>query len=374
LQTIDGDDHIMTRVLVIDDETMILENVVETLQLEGYEAFGATNGIEGVQQAKSHLPDLILCDVMMPKMDGFTVLVHLRDHPSTANIPFIFLTAKTDRADVRQGMELGASDYLTKPFTTTELIAAVNTQLEKQAMIASAYENKLAEWRNNIFHVLPHELRTPLVALLGYSDLLIMDADTLDGDTVAEMAARIKQAGLRLHRTIENFLVHAQIEIISNDPERIAALHTFTTSDAGAVIARIARQTASEYEREADLTLDVDGTPPLALLDDNLKKIVEELVDNAFKFSEPGTPVGLAVTANDSRCAIRVDDRGRGLKPEQVANIGAYVQFERKLYEQQGSGLGLIIAKRLAELHNGTFQLTSQPGEGTSVEVVLPCA
>jgi two-component system, sensor histidine kinase and response regulator len=363
----------MTRVLVIDDEMMILENVLETLQLEGYEAFGAKNGLEGVEQAKRHLPDLILCDVMMPKMDGFTVLMHLRDEPATANTPFIFLTAKTDRADVRQGMELGASDYLTKPFTTTELIAAVKTQLEKHALLASAYENKLSEWRTNIFHVLPHELRTPLVALLGYSELMIMDADTLDSATVAEMAERIKQAGLRLHRTIENFLVHAQIEIISSDPSRIAALHNFSTNDADTLIAQIARQKAQEYQREPDLNLSLGETPALALHHDNLKKIVEELVDNAFKFSQPGTPVGLATDVADTQCTIRVSDRGRGLQPEHVTNIGAYVQFERKLYEQQGSGLGLIIAKRLTELHNGQFRLSSEAGEWTTVEVSLPC-
>lgn len=363
----------MTRILVIDDETMILENVLETLQLEGYEAFGAKNGLDGVELAKQHLPDLILCDVMMPKMDGFTVLMHLRDEPSTAHIPFIFLTAKTDRADVRQGMELGASDYLTKPFTTSELVAAVNAQLQKQAMIINTYENRLNEWRTNIFHMLPHELRTPLVALLGYSELLIMDAALLSPDQVAEMAGRIKSAGQRLHRTIENFLVHAQIEIISTDPDRIAALRTFSTRDPGAVIYEIARQKAQEYEREMDLNLDLAEAPALPLLRDNLKKIVEELVDNAFKFSKPGTPVELATFVEDSRYVIRVTDHGRGLKPDQIANIGAYVQFERKLYEQQGAGLGLIIAKRLAELHGGEFRLDSRAGEWTEVEIALPC-
>jgi len=101
----------MTKVLVIEDEEAIRENLVELLEVEDFDVIEAENGRVGVEQAKKHLPDLILCDVMMPKLDGFGVLKELRSQLNTATIPFIFLTAKADRHDLREGMDLGADDY-----------------------------------------------------------------------------------------------------------------------------------------------------------------------------------------------------------------------------------------------------------------------
>lgn len=112
----------------------------------------------------------------------------------------------------------------------------------------------------------------------------------------------------------------------------------------------------------------------MAVSGDHLQKIFAELIDNAFKFSKPGTPVSVVSTAHSRKLRVEISDQGRGMKPEYAADIGAYVQFERKFYEQQGSGLGLIIAKRLAEIHGGQFSIQSQPGEGTQVSFALPLA
>lgn len=123
----------MNSILVIEDEAKIRSNIQEILDLGDYEAIVAENGRVGLELAKKHLPDLIICDVMMPEMDGFTVLKHLQEQAETALIPLIFLTAKVEKADMRQGMKLGADDYLTKPFTVEELLEAVTARLEKAA-------------------------------------------------------------------------------------------------------------------------------------------------------------------------------------------------------------------------------------------------
>jgi DNA-binding response OmpR family regulator len=123
----------VTVILVIEDQAKIRDNILETLEMEGYRIHGARNGMTGVQLARAHHPDLIICDIMMPGMDGYTVLMELQNDPATTTIPFIFLTARADRESQRQGMELGADDYLTKPFTRAELLAAVTTRLQKQA-------------------------------------------------------------------------------------------------------------------------------------------------------------------------------------------------------------------------------------------------
>ena|SRR6478672_4721460 len=122
-----------TKVLVIEDVTDLREDVLETLECLGFEALGAENGKVGVQIAQSHLPDLIICDIMMPDLDGYGVLEILNQDPETSIIPFIFISAKAEKSEIRKGMNLGADDYLTKPFTIAELQEAINARLEKQA-------------------------------------------------------------------------------------------------------------------------------------------------------------------------------------------------------------------------------------------------
>ncbi|NEQ55326.1 MAG: response regulator, partial [Leptolyngbya sp. SIO3F4] len=123
----------MVKILVIEDEVEIRSNLVELLELEGHDVVGADNGVTGLLGAIEHTPDLIICDVMMPELDGHDVLQALRQDPKTLTIPFIFLTALADKGDIRRGMVLGADDYLTKPFTRSDVLTAVETRLQKQA-------------------------------------------------------------------------------------------------------------------------------------------------------------------------------------------------------------------------------------------------
>lgn len=126
----------MTKILVIEDEESVRLNLVEMLEAEDYQAVSAPNGMIGAMGALDHIPDLIICDVMMPELDGYGVLDTLRQDLATATIPFIFLTAKADKGDIREGMKLGADDYLTKPFTRDELLQSITTRLRKQAVTA----------------------------------------------------------------------------------------------------------------------------------------------------------------------------------------------------------------------------------------------
>ena len=124
------------KILVIEDELEIRANLLDLLDMEGYVAIGADNGITGLIGALEHHPDIILCDVMMPELDGHEVLAALRQEPETALTPFIFLTALADKGDIRQGMKLGADDYITKPFVCGEVIDAINIRLQKQTALA----------------------------------------------------------------------------------------------------------------------------------------------------------------------------------------------------------------------------------------------
>lgn len=123
----------MHKVLIIEDETQTRNLFLNCLKFEGFEALGADNGALGVQLAQQHHPELIVCDIMMPDMDGYQVLSTLRQHPVTSTIPFIFLTAKVTMPELRQGMTLGADDYLTKPCTIDDFLAAIATRLQRQS-------------------------------------------------------------------------------------------------------------------------------------------------------------------------------------------------------------------------------------------------
>src|SRR5215213_3411705 len=126
-------------ILVIDDNTDIRENTSEILDLAGYKTHTAENGKQGVELALKEKPAVIVCDIMMPELDGYGVLHLLRKNPETQHIPFIFLTAKTERSDFRKGMEMGADDYITKPFDDIELLNAVEIRLKKSAILDQKY-------------------------------------------------------------------------------------------------------------------------------------------------------------------------------------------------------------------------------------------
>ncbi len=125
----------MKKILIIEDDTVVRENTAELLELANYSVITASNGKIGITQAKKHKPDIIICDIMMPELDGYGVLKILSKEKTTKHIPFIFLTAKTERKDVRKGMDMGADDYLTKPFNESELISAIESRLAKAAII-----------------------------------------------------------------------------------------------------------------------------------------------------------------------------------------------------------------------------------------------
>ncbi len=361
----------MTTVLVIEDTRSVLSTILDILRVEQYSVHGATNGYDGLRIARDLMPDVIICDIMMPELDGYGVLRELRANPQTATIPVILLTAKTARTDMRQGMELGAHDFITKPFEPLELLRAVRAQLSNQAAIAEKYGQDMELLRKNISYALPHELRTPLVGIEGYARLLMMDYDRIGPEKILEYATWMVRSSERLQRLIENCLVYAQIEIIAGDPEQLAGLRNHHIDNPAKIIAAEAHKQAKEVARESDLRLELKSAP-LQISEEDLTKVVGELVNNAFKFSEAGRAVVVASHFNDGVFSLRVADCGRGMTADQIANVGAYMQFERALYEQQGMGLGLIVSKRLAELHGGQLDIRSTPGQMTEVAVHFP--
>jgi DNA-binding response OmpR family regulator/anti-sigma regulatory factor (Ser/Thr protein kinase) len=360
----------MKKVLIIDDTPEVCQVIEETLGMFGFATFAAGDGEAGVAVAREQTPDLIICDINMPRMDGYATLRRIREHETTATIPFIFLSGVVDRPNMRRGMEMGADDYLTKPFTPSELLAAVNARLHKKAEIDRRSDQRLDELRGKMTLALPHELRTPLNGIMGLATILIEDHARLRPEEILESATYINDSAKRLSRLIENFLAYAQLELMAKDARKIVAQATATFTPVQALVLDTAREVARRFGRENDLQAEA-AAGTVAGIPDNLQKIVEEITDNAFKFSEPGSPVRITGRLDTGHYWVEVTNEGRGMTAQQINAIAPHVQFEREKYEQQGAGLGLCIARRLCDLNGVRVDMASQPGRDMTVTLVF---
>ncbi|HYO89445.1 MAG TPA: response regulator [Candidatus Limnocylindrales bacterium] len=364
----------MTRILVIEDDAAIRDTITDVLEYGGYTVISTANGITGLALAQSEAPDLILCDIMLPGLDGYGVKLALNEEPRASSLPFIFLTARTTREDVRQAMAMGADDFLVKPFGSRELLDAVAARLHRNRQIASARAIELDHVREYINLALPHELRTPLTSILGYLYALRGSLDTMDTDAIQEMLGQIERSAMRLNHLIERYVAYAQLRVVAGSPDLIQALNELAGEvPLSLVIREVAEAQAEQVRRLVDLTLDLQPGSA-GIIGEHFERLVTVLLENAFKFSSPGTPVTVTSESTKAGYLIRVANQGRGMTADQIARVGANVQFERSHYEQQGVGLGLAIAQQIVRIYGGRLTITSTPGEETTVTVDLPFA
>lgn len=356
----------MKKILVIDDDKLLRNTVVEVLRDEGYDLVSAENGMLGLKAAMEHLPDLIVSDIMMPVMDGKELLVEIRKNPSLRMIPFIMTTALAERENLRSGMSLGADDYLVKPFNKEELLDAVKIRLEKSEIIREHTESVLDELRFNIIRLLPHEMRTPLNGIIGYGQLLRDHPELFSTEEIATAGTVLYRSGIRLYRLIQNYLLYVRLEIDCEKKKKPELL-----DDPAPQCLKIATEVAERHERSSDISFETEKCSVYAG-EEELLKIVEEIVDNAFKFSEPGENVLFRCGMQDNSFFIEVQDKGKGFAEKDISKIGAYMQFDRAAYEQQGAGLGLIITKRLVDMFDGEICFEQNEGKGSVVKVFIP--
>ncbi len=359
-------------IVVIDDEPSLRRLISVGLGRAGFSVIEAADGTAGLALCVERPPALVLCDLRMPGLDGFETLRRLRADPRTAAVPVILMTGSTDGAGMRRGMELGADDFILKPFHLDDVSRAVESRLARQKELEARAEQRLSARRDGLGTTLSHELRTPLNAVLGYASLLVEEGGTLARAEVIEMAQAILRAGERLDRLVERQLAYSEVELLSLDRERLASLAGPPLDDGAVIVADVARRVAGDASRAGDLALETVAAPA-RLPQAHLSRIARELVDNAFKFSTRGSPVRVTVGPGDlGSFLLEVEDAGSGMTAEQIAAIGAYVQFDRRRREQQGLGLGLALARTTAELWGGALELDSGPGRGTRVTVRLP--
>ena len=356
----------MPKILVVEDSKEMLSNISMLLKMNGYEVFEAEDGVSGFETAKKQLPDVIVSDIMMPVADGLRFLQEVRREPDLITTPFIFLTAKVDRRDVRTGMISGADDYVSKPFKSKELIEAIETQLKKKY----TKDKKFQEIYKTISSYIPHELRTPLVAIFGYTNFLLEDYEHLEKDDVMEMLKNIKTASSRLYKTIEKYLRFNDAELmVANKKEYFNQLNEILESPKHH-ISIIGSRFAEQYARTNDLLISVEDAP-IKILDEHFITIIEELLENAFKFSIPGSNVIINSFLENSFYVLEIKDFGCGMTQEEISGIAPFVQIGRKNYEHNGNGLGLATVKLLTGLYNLPLEIESTKNSHTTIRILF---
>ncbi len=355
-------DESTPRILVIEDDPLLRESLVLALERTGHLVKTSDNEADGIRIAEEFIPHVVVSDIHLPSGDGISLLQALRSEERTALSQFILMTGDRANSGVRSGMDLGADDYLQKPFTMEEFINCVKARLSRSEMILKAESRAMDKLRATVSRTLPHELFTPLAGVIGLSEMLLEDLENLPPAEVKKMVKDIHDSGERLLRTLKSYLTI--LEIINNPPLPGGKVPLLAAVDTRTVINATAVSIAAKHRRGEDVVLEL-AEVGLPLSKSNLTTIVSEWVDNACKFSAPGMPVRVTLTSACGRTILQVTDKGRGMSDEQVREIGAFKQFDRPHYEQQGLGLGLTLTQHLIERTGARFRIESEVGKGT---------
>ncbi len=356
----------MEKILVIEDDYDLRSGLIDLLTEEEYEVISAENGLQGVEFARRFLPDLIISDILMPELDGFGVFKELQKETTTSGIPFIFLSARADNTDIRYGMNLGADDYLTKPYKADDLINAVRSRLSRKTYL----ENKLEQLQLNIARSLPHEMRTPLVSVIGFSQLILDNKKDLKLEEIIDMVGRIRNSGGNLLSIIEKFLLFNELELINNDKSQLKKYPGNNIIPSKEAIYSFVRSIVAENDRSEDIIMTLCEAE-INIPYEHLKFIVEELVKNACIYSKAGSSIKITTNRDDENFVLEIADSGIGMTSEQIKAIGILKQFEREKYFQSGLGLSLGVIQRLLKLYKGSMEIESEKEKFTKIKIKI---
>lgn len=363
---------VQAAVLVVDDNPLIVNVLKGLLSSQNYQVFACANGQEASTLLESKSVDVIICDVMMPTMDGYELHHHVRQNPNHAHIPFVFLTALGDQIDVSKAKEVGADDYLVKPFDPQNLLAVVRGKVLRSKSLRTLSEERYDSYRKRVVHTLSHEFRTPLVAINTGTELLLDQHGAMDPTKVRGLIEAIHRGGQRLERLVTDFMLLQQVEagIAQKMFDQRGTVRNLAES-----IQQFFNSYVAQFEKDGIhySLASQKGPTTVFVYEAQFHDILKRLVDNARKFTGVRKEVEVAVVPEDDFVRIEVRDRGLGMDIARINEaIDAFGQLDRERLEQQGGGLGLAIASRYAKINRGSLQFELRPEGGTIASLVLP--
>ncbi|MCB9452799.1 MAG: response regulator [Anaerolineaceae bacterium] len=370
----------MTRILVIEDEAPIRDEVVDWLLFEGYDVRGVGNGRLGIEAIYQESPDLIICDIAMPEMDGHQVLLEIRSNVNFAHIPFIFLTASADRDSVRKGMNLGADDYLTKPFTHSEVMNAVRSRLDLKLIQEAQWQNRIDmlnsalieeheknRLKTRLVAMFSHDFRNPLALILSSSNIIRNYEQRITTEQKHYHLDRIDGSVTFLVQMLDEMLMLAELESgnLAFAPESL----DITDFIEGIVEEfRLIDQQSHKIVFQSTLNHPMQVDPKL------LRQITSNLLSNALKYSPPGMNVTVTLIEKDEHIRLVVADQGIGIPKDSLPQLFEPFYRAKNARNASGTGLGLSIVRDCVTRHQGKIEIESEIDKGTRCIVWLPCS
>jgi signal transduction histidine kinase len=360
-----------SKILVVEDNLAMNNAICDILELNHYQVCSASNGKEALQILRDERPDVVLCDIMMPQMDGYTLLRHARADDRLRTLPFIFLTARSSPEDKRQAKSIGIEDYLVKPVDPEDLIVAVENTLRRSRNLAHEAQLQMDDLRNQIVRTLQHEFRTPLTFILGYAEYLAeVTDDTIDLETLKVSTDAILEGGHRLQDLIEKFLMLADIQHRQQLPGKAEQVSAHQ-------LLRNAASTMTKAAADANLQIIIEPQVDNDHIKGEVKylhKTVLYLLENSIQYRrQQSQSIWLSVVQTESYIGLRVKDESRGIPSDTLAKLNRpFEQVARDDRTTPGAGLSLALIQHTARLHGGYVEITSQVGIGSEFTIWLP--
>ncbi len=352
------------KILIVESAPEIRSSLTGLLSRNNFKVKTVGNGYDGYKSAVNDPPDLIIADIMIPMMDGLEMLRLLRENSLTSGIPFIFLTSKSATIDRRMGMNSGADDYITIPFKEDDLLNAISVRLEKKEALDKKFERVFRTLSGNI----PHELRTPLGSIIGFTNIMLEEILNLERKDIVEMLHKVKDSSTRLQRTIEKFIVFSEAEMLLMDKKKHESLLSKKTDVHGFLLDSVIHDKMKTEDASVPVNFS-NGYSSISIFEEHFIVMLGELIENALKFSYANRPLEIYSEENENFYTLKIKNYGKGMSEEEIQNLSAFNQGDKRLSEQHGNGLGLIIVNRLAMFYNAGFNIQSVPDQYTEVSL-----
>jgi two-component system, sensor histidine kinase and response regulator len=359
----------MKKILVIEDDKDVRENIVELLTAEGYQAFEAVNGEEGYRMAFDVIPDLVICDILMPVLDGYGALGKFLGDKRVSSIPFILLTALSDSEHLRKGMEMGADDYLVKPFTRAVLLQTIDSRLNKTQKLRQFARDELHDIQGKSYLLIPYKMMSHLDQIIKASTEIQLQQVGGEarshalGDTISKSAKEVM-------KFFQDAIFLNDIEGIKGDAEKTRELNLLCLSSIRESIVDLALMQMKVSGREEDIQLDLDEAS-LWISEAHFQRIVEEAIHFACKISSLEDAVILTGRRMPGGNLYELNISIQSKTPFTPILFEKIKSMDMEMLAQYSSGLGPIIANRILDLYGGSFNISARSEQEINLEIVL---
>jgi len=346
---------VKAKILIVDDDDKNVVLLTIKMKREGYEVASANNGMDALERVRTFMPDVILMDVMMPRMNGYEVLKALKDDESTRYIPVIMLTGLGGVENKVQGFDVGAEDYITKPFSLREVSARVRSLLRVRALQKRIRDTEKMAALGGMVDGIAHEIRNPLMVIGGM-------ARRLHDRDIDEKSRGYAEAIIKCVERLEKMIVRV------DDYKRIL-VSKLKAIEINRVVEDAVSDMAFLIEgRDIEIKISCLKPSPVVNMDYiNLKTALCNIIENSVEAMGDRGVIELSTRLEDGRVVVQIKDNGHGIDPDEQKKIFHPFQTSRI----EGAGLGLTMAHRIVSDHNGEISVSSEPDVGTVITITL---